>query len=587
MKSFWALGRYLKPYWLPALAAPLLMALEVAMDLAQPRLLQTIVDIGIAQRSLSLVLHTGLVMIGVALVGVFGGVGCTICAMIAALNFGADIRGDLFRKVQLLSCADLDHLETGRLITRLTNDVDQVQEAAAMFLRILVRAPLLVVGSLVMAVVTSPRLALLIVALCPLLVATFIMVIRKAHVLFTTVQDRLDRLNVLLQENLAGVRVIKAFVRADHEVARFGTANDDLMNTTVRAASLVASARPIMMLLVNLGVVAVLWWGGVLARAGQVHVGQILAFTHYLTQMLHSLMMVGMLLVQVARADASAARIWQVLDREPRLHDPEAPVPLPEGGGRVEFDRVTFGYDGAESEPVLRGISLVAEPGETIAILGATGSGKSSLVHLIPRLYDATRGRVVVNGVDVRHVRQQDLRGVVAMVPQETILFSGTIRDNIRYGRPEATDAEVEQAARLAQAHEFIMALPDGYDTLLGQRGTSLSGGQKQRIALARALVCRPRILILDDCTSAVDGFTEAAIHRGLDAWDHRCTRFIVAQRLGSILTADKILVLDEGAIVAAGTHEELMRTSPVYREIARSQLDGIEEFYVGKASGS
>ena len=591
MRSFRALAHYQAPYWPAALAAPLLMALEVAMDLSQPRLLQSIVDVGIPGRNLPLVTHTGLLMIGAALVGLVGGVGCTTFSTIAAMKYGADIRGDLFRKVQTLSCGDLDRLETGRLVTRLTNDVNQVQDAAMMFMRILVRAPLLAVGSLIMAVITCPTLSLLIVAVCPLVVGTFLVITGKAQPLFLAVQDRLDRVNVVLQENLAGVRVVKAFVRAAHESGRFGTANEALRETTVRASSLVAGVPPVMMLLANFAVVGVIWWGGGLARDGQVHVGQILAFINYLTQMLFSLLMVGMFLMQVTRADASAARILEVMNTEPAVRDAPQPGAAPpdpsdqldrsyrqeQQPGRVEFRDVWFSYDGAEAEPVLRGVSFTAQPGECIAILGATGSGKSTLVHLVARNYDVTAGQVLVDGVDVRRVRQEDLRAGIGMVPQETILFSGTIRENIRFGRPEATDAEVVEAARLAQAQAFIEALPGGYDAVLGQRGTSLSGGQKQRLAIARALACRPRILILDDCTSAVDGATEAQILEGLRTWEHRCTRLIVAQRIGAVVAADRILILEEGVLVAAGTHAELLRTSPVYQEIARSQLEGIE----------
>ncbi|HHX39311.1 MAG TPA: ABC transporter ATP-binding protein [Armatimonadetes bacterium] len=579
MRSLRALARYLAPYRWAALAAPLLMALEVAMDLLQPRLLQTIVDVGIANHDLSLVGRTGAIMITAALIGAVGGIGCTIFATIAALHFGADIRGDLFRKVQALSGQDLDRLETGRLVTRLTNDVDQVQEAAAMLMRILVRAPLLVIGSFFMAVLTAPTLSLLIVAICPLAIAAFLAVTRKGHDLFLAVQDRLDRVNVTLQENLAGARVIKAFVRSERETARFETANRSLMETAVRASSLVAGMGPLMMLLVNLGVVAALWWGGLLVHAGEMQVGQILAFTNYLAQMLGSLMMVGMLLMQLTRADASADRILEVLETEPTVRDaPDTPAKAAVTRGRVEFDNVEFSYAGAESQPVLRGVSFAIEPGECVVILGATGSGKSTLVNLITRLYDVTAGRILVDGVDVRERRQEELRAGIGVVPQETVLFSGSVRDNIRFARPDVTDAEVQEAARLAQAHAFVEALPGGYDAVLGQRATSLSGGQKQRLAIARALACRPALLILDDCTSAVDATTEAEILRGLQAWDHRCTRLIVAQRASAVFLADRILILDEGKVAALGTHEELLHSSPIYREILRSQLGELVE---------
>ncbi len=574
MSSLRTLIGYMRPYWVAALLAPLLMALEVTMDLAQPRLLQDVVDIGIANKDLASVLHTGYLMIGAAVIGAIGGVGCTVFATIAAQNFGADIRGDLFRKVQTLSFGDLDRLQTGRLVTRLTNDVEQVQEAAGMFLRILVRAPLLVIGSLIMALLTSPSLSLILVAMAPLLAVLFALIMGKAHALFTAVQDRLDRVNVVLQENLAGVRVVKAFVRAPQEIARFGDANEQLKDTTIVAQTLVAGMQPIMMLMVNIGVVAILWFGGIQVVHGDLQVGKILAFINYLMQMLTSLMFVGMMVMRVARADASAERLREVLDTEPEVLDPEKPVQRHEARGSVEFDDVDFTYDGNGGEPVLSGVSFRAMPGETVAILGATGSGKSTLAHLIPRLYDVTDGRVLVDGVDVRELSQDDLRRDVVLVLQDSVLFSGSIRDNICYGRPDATDEEVEAAARLAQAHEFISETPEGYETDLSQGGVNLSGGQKQRLSLARALVAQPKVLILDDCTSAVDSATEAAIIKGLDTCEGGCTRIVIAQRVGTVVNADRILILENGIISAQGTHAELMRSSATYRDIVHSQLD-------------
>lgn len=571
----------MKPYWLPALLAPLLMALEVAMDLAQPRLLQTVVDAGIARHDLPLVYRTGLVMIGAAVVGLFGGAGCSYYAVIAGLRFGTDVRGAVFRQIQKLSFSNLDRLQTGRLITRLTNDVDQVQEAALMFMRILVRAPLTVIGSFVMAILTDARLSLLIVAISPLLLITFTITSRKGHQLFLVVQDRLDRLNIVIQENLAGVRVVKAFVRSARECGRFGVANEELKGATVRASTLMAGIMPVMMLLVNLGVVGVIWFGGWQVNRGESHVGQVLAFVNYLTQMLGSLMMVGMLVMRVAQADASAQRILEILHTQPEVVDPPRPVPAPAAQGRVEFENVTFSYDGEDAEPVLRGVSFVVQPGETVAIIGATGAGKSTLVHLVPRLYDVSSGAVRVDGVDVRQMRQEDLRARIGLVMQDTVLFSGSIADNIRLGRPEATQEEIEDAARIAQAHGFIAALPDGYDTIVGQRGVNLSGGQKQRLAIARALACKPAVLILDDCTSAVDAETEARIMQALNDPARRCTQLVVAQRIGSILRADRILVLEDGVIAAAGTHEQLLASSPIYQEIVRSQLDGQEVGHV------
>jgi len=576
-RSRWNLLRYLRPYRIAAILAPLSMMLEVAMDLAQPYLLQRIVDVGIAQLDMTVVLNTGLLMIGLALAGALGGVGSTIFAVQASVGFGADVRSALFRKVQSLSFGNLDRLGTGPLITRLTNDVAQVQDVVLIALRILVRAPLLFVGSLIMAVVTSPRLALILLVLGPFVIGMLIWVVRRSHPLYAEVQRRLDRLNTLIQENLAGVRLVKAFVRADYEQQQFGAGNDSLMEQTISATRLVAVVMPAMMLTVNLGIAGVIWFGGVQVYRGDLQVGQILAFVNYLLSTLFSLMMLGMLLMRVFRAIASADRIQRVLDSQPEIGEPSKPVSLSALQGRIAFEQVTFNYDGNSGEPVLRDVSFSVEPGQTVAILGATGSGKSSLVHLIPRFYDVTSGRVLIDGVDVRDLDTEVLRKHVGIALQESLLFSGTIKDNIRYGHPDASDEEVVAAARAAQAHEFITQFPEGYDTVLGQRGVNVSGGQKQRIAIARALLTRPAVLILDDSTSAVDVETEARIQDALPESLAGCTSLVVAQRISTVLAADKILVLDEGAVVAQGTHRELLTSSPIYREIYESQLgDGL-----------
>ncbi|HEX2949576.1 MAG TPA: ABC transporter ATP-binding protein, partial [Armatimonadota bacterium] len=568
MKSLRRLASFMKPFWVSALLAPLLMALEVSMDLSQPHLMQSIVDVGIARHDLNYVLHTGLHMIFVALTGMVGGVGCTIFATIAGLHFGTAIRDRLFTKIQQLSFGNLDRLQTGGLITRITNDVDQVQEAALMFLRILVRAPLLTIGSLIMAAITAPKLSLLLIIIGPILIALLMLVNQKAHPLFTTVQNCLDRVNTTVQENLAGVRVVKAFVRSTYESERFNVANEALSQQTVRASSVVAGMMPGMMILLNFGIAAALWFGGVSVHHGNLHVGQLIAFVNYLLQMLSSLMMVGMMLMRVSRADASAERIIEVLESEPEVCDVPEAIDAPVSQGRVEFAHVDFSYDGPAGSPVLSDISFTAEPGHTVAILGATGSGKSTLVHLIARLYDATAGRILLDGMDVRSMTQDTLRQHIAIVLQQTVLFSGTIRDNLRYGRPDATDAEIEAAARMAHAHDFIISFPDGYDSVLGQSGVNISGGQKQRLSIARALIARPTVLILDDCTSAVDMATEASIMSSLQSWSHVCTRIVVAQRIGAVINADTILLLDSGRLVATGTHSELLRSSAVYQDI-------------------
>ena len=573
MNSGLKLARFVKPYWRWAALAPLLMMLEVAMDLLQPRMVQRIVDDGIARLDLNVVIQTGLLMVLLAVVGAPGGIFNGFFAEKTALAFAADLREALFRKVQTFSFRNLDDLDTGQLITRLTNDVTQLQEAIVMILRMLVRAPLLLVGSLIMAVITSPQLAFLPLVLIPIVLVAVVLIVRKATPLFTKVQERLDALNEVMQENLAGVRVVKAFVRGLHEIQRFGVANNNLADQTVGAARTVAIIPAFMMLIMNLAIVSVLWFGGLQVTVGGMRVGQIIAFVNYLTTTLFSLVMVSQLIIQMARAEASAKRIVAVLDTVPDVQNqPHARHTLA-GNGQVAFENVTFSYAENGEDPVLKGISFTAEPGQTVALLGTTGAGKSSLVHLIPRFYDVRSGRVTVDGVDVREIEQETLRRNIGVALQEVVLFSGTIRDNIRYGRPDAAQDEVIAAAKAAQAHDFILSFPEGYDTELGQRGVNLSGGQKQRIAIARALLVKPNILILDDSTSAVDVETEGKIQDALEALMQQRTSFVIAQRISTVLKADKILVLDDGQIAAQGTHRELMASSLIYREIYESQL--------------
>jgi ATP-binding cassette subfamily B multidrug efflux pump len=574
MRATRKLSSFLKPYWRWAVLAPLLMVLEVSMDLMQPRLIQRIIDQGILQSDMNVVIHTGLWMVGLALIGLVGGMGCTVFTVLAAQGLGADLRGTLFGKIQSLSFGNLDRLETGTLITRMTNDVTQVQELVMIMLRVMVRAPLLLVGSLIMAILTSPRLALLFVVLIPVVMVALIIIINKTFPLFGQVQQRLDALNTVMQENLAGVRVVKAFARSAHEIGRFSQTNDRLMNQNLRAVRTSALTMPFMMLALNAGIVGTIWLGGRWVIGGSMDVGQVVAFINYLMQALMSLMMVSMLVMRVSRAEASAQRIQEVLDSTPDVQSRPGALTDFAPQGRVAFENVSFNYNGADHDPVLKHISFVAEPGQTVALLGATGAGKSSLVNLVPRFYDVHDGRVTVDGVDVRDVDEHALRKQIGVALQESVLFSGTIRDNIRYGRPDASDDEVIAAAKMAQAHDFIMRFPDGYDSVVGARGVNLSGGQKQRIAIARALLTNPAVLILDDSTSAVDVNTEARIQDALAQFHHAQTRLVVAQRISTVLGADKILVLDDGAVVAEGTHEELIESSPIYREIYESQMD-------------
>ncbi len=575
MGSIRQVAAFAKPYKRFILLAPLLMLLEVAMDLLQPSMIQRIIDEGIAQGSMPVIVRTGLMMFGFALIGAVGGGGNGVLAIKAQQGYAADLRDALFRKVQSFSFANLDTIETGQLITRLTNDVTQVAEVLMTLIRMLIRAPLQLIGSLIMSIVTCPQLAFIPLALMPLLLIYVIWVVKKATPMYGVVQTRLDGLNGVMQENLAGARVVKAFSRAEHEGSRFKDANEKLVDQTIRVARLTATAMPIMMVLMNLGVIAVLWFGGVDVSRGNMQVGQIVAFINYLMITLTSLMMVSMMIMGVARAQASAIRISEVLDVEPVVQNRPDALQAFGPQGRVVFENVSFGYhnNGEHSDAALEDISFEADAGQTVALVGTTGSGKSSLVHLIPRFYDVDAGRVTIDGTDVRDLDQAVLRRAIGVAMQETVLFSGSIRDNIRYGRPDATDAEVEEAAKIAQAHSFITGFPEGYDSIVGQRGVNLSGGQKQRIAVARALLIKPAVLILDDSTSSVDTETEARLQEALKDFMRGRTAFVIAQRISSVINADKILVLDDGRIVGQGTHEELMASNVIYREICASQL--------------
>lgn len=567
------LAAYLKPYWTAVLLAPLMMLLEVVCDLLQPTLMSRIVDIGIGTGNTAYIMKTGLAMLGIALLGMIGGTGCTVFAVKAAQNFGTDLRSELFRRTQTFSFANLDKLKTGSLITRLTNDIMQVQQLVLMMLRIMVRAPLLFLGGIVMAIWIDPVLAGVSLAVVPVLGVLLVFLMTRGFPLFSLVQEKLDRVNTVMRENLTGVRVVKAFVRDEYEIRRFGRANDDLTDTGIKASRIVGTTMPVIMFLMNAGVAAAAWFGGYRVHAGEIQVGDVIAVINYITQILMSLMMSTMLLMAGTRAKVSADRIREVLDTEPDIRNGPRVSENDVKAGKIEFEHVSFRYPGAGGEDVLRDITFTVQAGETVAVLGATGAGKSSLVNLIPRFYDVTAGRILLDGTDIREMDLNRLRSAVSMVLQESILFTGTIRDNIRWGRKEASEEEVEAAAKAAQAHEFIKAFPDGYDTMLGQRGVNLSGGQKQRLSIARALLKRPAVLILDDSTSAVDLGTESRIQSALKHILGRTTCIVIAQRISSVLEADKIVVLEDGKITDMGSHRELLQSSPVYREIYRSQL--------------
>lgn len=573
MKSLRRMIHFVKPYWKASILASLLLLGMVIADLLIPRLTQQVINVGVAQKDMRMIGTTSLLMLGAAALSALFAVANTVLSVRVAQNVGADLRSTLVRKVQTFSFGNLDRIQTGQLLVRATSDVNMVQTILMMSLRILTRAPLWVVGSMLMLVATSTQLSLLMLALLPVIVGFIWFFGTKARPQFTKVQQKLDKLNQVLQENLAGVRVVKAFVRVEHENARFDRVNRDLTAENVKVMQLLAVLLPMMFFLVNLGVVGVVWFGGRLAILEDFTVGEIVASVNYMTYSLFPLMMLGSMIGPLSAADASAARIWEVLDSTAEVQNSPQTRALPTVAGRVAFEDVCFSYNHGCDEPVLDGVNVVAEPGQRVAILGATGSGKSSLIHLIPRFYDVERGRVTLDGVDVRAMSLDALRSQIGIVLQEAVLFSGTIRGNIRYGRPDATDEEVVAAAKAAQAHDFIVAFPEGYDTVLGQRGVNLSGGQKQRIAIARALLVRPKVLILDDSTSSVDVETEAKIEAALEELMADCTTFVVAQRISTVLNADKIVVLERGKVAAVGTHTELMRSSPIYQEIYKSQL--------------
>ena len=574
MKSLRRMIRFFRPYWKPSVLALILLIGLVASDLLIPRLTQRVIDEGIVQGDVQTILTTSLLMLAAAIVSALFAVANTVLSVRVGQSVAADLRSSIVSKVQTFSFGNLDRIQSGQLLVRATSDVSQVQMMVLMSLRIFTRAPLWMLGSIAMLILTSPRLALIMAFLAPLILVLIWLFASRAQPLFRAVQAKLDRLNQVLQENLAGVRVVKAFVRADHEKARFDQANSELAGQTIDVMRLLALLLPTMMLILNLGIAGIIWFGGNLAIGGNLTQGEIVASINYLGYSLFPMLMLGMMVGPLSAADASAGRIWEVLDSTADVEDyPKAEAP-PSVRGRVAFENVCFSYDGADcTEAVLDGVNLVAEPGQEVAILGATGSGKSSLIHLIPRFYDATEGRVTLDGVDVRDIPLDALRAQIGIALQETVLFSGTIRDNIRYGRSDAPDEEVIAAAKAAQAHDFITALPSGYDTQVGQRGVNLSGGQRQRIAIARALLVKPRILILDDSTSAVDVETEAKIEEALDELMAGRTSFVIAQRISTVLNADKIVVLERGQVAASGTHAELMATSPIYQEIYRSQL--------------
>lgn len=556
------------------------------MDLAQPTLMSTIVDDGILAMSdgavtgnLSVILWTSLKMVICALIGVAGGMGCTYFSSKASQNFGADLRSDLFRKVQSFSFAETDKFSTGSLVTRLTNDVTQLQNLLMMALRMFIRTPLLCFGGIFMALSINLKFGLILLVSLPVMLLLIGVIMKIATPFFNKMQTGIDTLNAVFQENLAGVRVVKAFTREKHEKQRFDKANDSLTSIMLKAMRLMSVVSPLMILFMNGTVIAVIFIGGKEVDAASLEVGQVMSVVTYMTQALMSLMMMSMMFMMVSRAQVSAKRVREVLNTESSIDRNETSV-LSVTEGTVSFENVSFSYPEAAGDSVLQGINLEIKKGEFVAFLGATGSGKSTLVNLIPRFYDVTAGAVKIDGHDVREYATASLRSEIGMVLQEAVLFSGTIMENIKWGNPDATDEEAVKAAKIAQADDFVSSFADGYETVLGQRGLSLSGGQKQRLSISRAILKKPKIMIMDDSTSALDMGTEARLQKALKENLNDMTLIIIAQRISSVMSADRIVVLDQGKIAAAGTHEELLETSDIYRDIYDSQvgLGGVED---------
>lgn len=574
--------RYLKPYWLFALLCPLAMILEVSMDLLQPTLMSDIVDNGIlgnaaADENLRYVLITGLKMLVFSLIGCFGGIASAAFGTAAAQKMGNDLRKDAFAKVMHMSFQQTDKFTTGSLVTRLTNDITAIQEFVAMSLRMFVRTGMQFIGGIAVILTLNVNFGIVLVISLPVQLIAVAIIMKKASPLFSIVQSRLDKVNSVVQENVSGARVVKAFTREEYEINRFDNANTDLMTTNLKVQKLLATLNPILMIIMNASVIAIIMIGGFQVEAKAMQVGEVMAAVTYITQILMSVMMVGMMFQQVSRSAASMKRVKEVLSTNPVISDGHKSADS-DNSGTVEFRNVGFSYPGSSGKPVLSGIDLKAEKGQMIAILGSTGCGKTSLVNLVPRFYDATEGDVLVDGVNVKDYDVDTLRSKIGVVLQKSELFSGTVAENIRWGCETATDEEVKTAAEIAQAEEFIDSFNDGYDTMISEKGASLSGGQKQRMAIARAIIKKPEILIFDDSTSALDLSTEAKLHKALRESLSGVTVIMIAQRIASVMRADKIAVLENGSICAFGTHKELMESSSVYRDIYYSQMKQGEE---------
>jgi len=566
------LFKFLKPYRKSVIVALGLIFLQSISELLLPTLMANIVDIGVVNGDTAYIFKIGGLMMVITIVG-------TLCAIVArflsskaAMAFGRDLRGEMFKRAEDFSLNEFDKIGTSSLITRTTNDITQIQQVVVMSLSMMARAPMMAIGGLIMAVSKNAKLSLVIVFVIPVIALGVFIVAKKGTPLFKVIQTKLDNLNQVLRESLMGVRVIRAFNRVDHEKKRFEEANHDLTSTSIKVNKIMAALMPGMSLILNFTTVAVIWFGAIRIDSGNMQVGDLMAFIQYVMQIMFALVMLSMMFVMIPRATASAVRINEVFDTIPEIKDPEKSRTVNKNDGIIEFKNVTFSYPGAE-QPVLKNISFTAEPGKVTAIIGGTGSGKSTLVNLIPRFYDVDSGSILVDGIDIREVSQKNLRGKIGFVPQKAVLFTGTIKDNIKYGKEGATEEEIKYAAEIAQATEFISNMKDGFDSLIAQGGTNISGGQKQRLSIARALVKKPEIYLFDDSFSALDFKTDAKLRSALKNETTHSALIIVAQRVTTIIDADQIIVLDEGEVAGIGNHKELLETCNVYREIVSSQL--------------
>ena len=566
----------LKPYWTLVIGVLVLVFISTLTDLELPDLMSDIVDTGIVQGDVSYILGRGGVMLLVALLG-------TVCTILTSylsskigMGFSRDLRKKVFEKVESFSLTEINEMGTASLITRTTNDINQVQMVVIMMMRMMLSAPIMIVGALIMALRKDVELSKVILVVIPIIIVTIAIIAKFTLPMFQKMQNKIDKLNLVVRENLTGIRVIRVFNKVEAEQERFNQASLEVSRIATMANRLMGALMPLMLLILNLSIIAVIWFGGIRINDGDLMVGDLMAFIQYLTQVMFSLLMLTMMFVLIPRAQASAVRINEVLEMKSPIQEPKEAI-QPQLKGYVEFKNVSFGYEDAE-EYAISNISFVAKPGEVTAIIGGTGSGKSSILNMIPRFYDAAKGEVLVDGVNVRDMNQQELRSKIGYVPQKAVLFTGTIRDNILYGKEDATDEEVRHALDIAQATDFVSKMKEGIESPISQGGTNVSGGQKQRLSIARAIVRKPEIYLFDDSFSALDFKTDAQLRAALKKETKDSTVIIVAQRVSTVMDATRILVMDEGHVVGMGTHEELLQTNEIYQQIVESQLNKGEE---------